>query len=183
MSKLGLPEQYSADRKAQFSDALVDQMEANGNFMLSCHEDEDYDEYAQLLPNMAAEQGYQLDMSDGTAGDSSSASDDEVIASSTDGPTMELHSKRSLLSILKRIKQPQLCRSIKVNSLSNSLTLGFKPWEHHEGASQYVKNLDRKLVLPTWGMMYCGGAKLMQKDIKNLSDEYGIDAHIESFRW
>jgi ferric-chelate reductase len=63
------------------------------------------------------------------------------------------------------------------------LSMDFRPWKYHEGASKFVKGLDKKLVLPTWGMIYCGGAKPVLKALEEISDEYEIGLHVESFAW
>ena len=76
------------------------------------------------------------------------------------------------------------------------LRIGFKPWEEVQVQSlsqdtdatnicpkRFVKNLDRKKVLSTWGMLYCGGAKVVEQDLKQISEEYQLDLHIESFGW
>mmetsp|Transcript_16163 Transcript_16163/g.39533 ORF Transcript_16163/g.39533 Transcript_16163/m.39533 type:complete len:496 (-) Transcript_16163:319-1806(-) len=64
-----------------------------------------------------------------------------------------------------------------------NLGIGFRPWEYHPGAERYVQNLDQKMVIPTWGMLYCGGAKPVLNDLKRISDEYHIGLHVESFAW
>ena len=64
-----------------------------------------------------------------------------------------------------------------------NLGLGFRPWDRHGCASNYVKGLDKQLVLPTWGMLYCGGAKKLEEDLKKISDEYHLPLHVESFGW
>jgi ferric-chelate reductase len=68
-------------------------------------------------------------------------------------------------------------------AIMGHLSLGFRPWERQEGASAYVKRLDRKLVMSTWGLLYCGGAKRLEADLKKISDEYQLPIHIESFAW
>jgi hypothetical protein len=47
----------------------------------------------------------------------------------------------------------------------------------------FVKNLDPKKVLSTWGMLYCGGAKVVEQDLQQIAQEYKLDLHIESFGW
>eukprot|EP00980_Cylindrotheca_fusiformis_P017382 scaffold5395_cov126-Cylindrotheca_fusiformis.AAC.2 len=68
-------------------------------------------------------------------------------------------------------------------SIMENLAIGFRPWDYHSGASDYVKQLDKKMVISTWGMMYCGGAKPVLKDLKQISDEYQLGLHVESFAW
>ena len=65
----------------------------------------------------------------------------------------------------------------------DSSGLAFRPWENHPEATEYVKNLPRKEVLSTWGMMYCGGAAAVLADLESISKKYDIDVHIESFGW
>lgn len=67
--------------------------------------------------------------------------------------------------------------------LMNHLAMGFRPWERQDGSQQYVKNLDPKLVLPTWGILYCGGAKMVLAELEKISDEYALGLHVESFAW
>ena len=182
-SKKGLPEKYSAEKKAEISDALITRMEANTRFMESWNGDEAlHNEYVRLLSNMAAEKGFELDVTERSS-DSSDASDEEEVCCNS-SPDISTQSFRTTTNdFLECIKTPDLSRHVKVSSINKSLALGFRPWEYHRKASQYVKGLDKKLILPTWGLLYCGGAKMVEKAVKDLSDEYGIDSHIESFRW
>eukprot|EP00980_Cylindrotheca_fusiformis_P012456 scaffold3054_cov129-Cylindrotheca_fusiformis.AAC.20 len=48
-------------------------------------------------------------------------------------------------------------------SMMENLAIDFRPWDYNSGASDYVKQLDKKMVISTWGMMYCGGAKPVLK--------------------
>jgi hypothetical protein len=68
-------------------------------------------------------------------------------------------------------------------SIIDHLKIGFRPWEEHPDAHEYVKNLDKQLVIPTWGLLYCGGAKQVEADLKKIADEYQLGIHIESFAW
>jgi hypothetical protein len=68
-------------------------------------------------------------------------------------------------------------------SIMGHLEIGFRPWEEHPDAHEYVKNLDRHLVIPTWGLLYCGGAKQVEADLKKIADDYQLGIHIESFAW
>jgi hypothetical protein len=61
--------------------------------------------------------------------------------------------------------------------------MGFCPCDTIDGAKEYVKQLDPHLVLPTWGMLYCGGAKMVLEDLEKISEEYNIGLHVESFSW
>ena len=63
------------------------------------------------------------------------------------------------------------------------LSIGFCPWDKQDGAKEYVKNLDQHLVLNTWGVLYCGGAKKLEKDLRKVTENYGLQIHVESFAW
>jgi hypothetical protein len=68
-------------------------------------------------------------------------------------------------------------------TIMSHLDIGFRPWDTHAGAKEYVKNLDKNMVLPTWGMLYCGGTKVVVEELRKISDEYRICLHVESFAW
>jgi hypothetical protein len=68
-------------------------------------------------------------------------------------------------------------------SIMGHLEIGFRPWEEHPEAHEYVKKLDKNLVIPTWGLLYCGGAKQVEADLKKIADDYQLGIHIESFAW
>jgi hypothetical protein len=68
-------------------------------------------------------------------------------------------------------------------SIMGHCKIGFCPWEEHPDAHDYVKNLDKHLVLPTWGLLYCGGAKQVEADLKEIANDYQLGIHIESFAW
>lgn len=74
-------------------------------------------------------------------------------------------------------------RNTTSECIMENLGIGFRPWENHPGAANYVRNLDKNMVIPTWGMLYCGGAKPVLKDLKQISDEYHLGLHVESFAW
>lgn len=86
-------------------------------------------------------------------------------------------SERSLLSTAT-VMSP-LRRSV--------ITSTFNPWENHHNhttnAKAYVKQLDRELILDTWGILYCGGSKPVEKALKKISFSYKIDLNKESFAW
>lgn len=68
-------------------------------------------------------------------------------------------------------------------TIMSHLDIGFRPWDSRAGAKEYVKALDKNMVLPTWGMLYCGGTKTVEEELKKISDEYRICLHVESFAW
>lgn len=77
----------------------------------------------------------------------------------------------------------RIAGEVKADTFMNRLTMGFRPWDKVDGAKDYVKKLDPTLVLPTWGILYCGGAKMVLKDLAAISEEYDIGLHVESFEW
>lgn len=42
---------------------------------------------------------------------------------------------------------------------------------------------DQKLVLSTWGMMYCGGSSHVESTLQSISKTYNISLYPESFAW
>jgi hypothetical protein len=58
----------------------------------------------------------------------------------------------------------------------------FQPWEKNASQERNVRKLDRK-ILKTWGVMYCGGSKPVIAALRELSQDYNIDLHIDSFKW
>jgi ferric-chelate reductase len=77
----------------------------------------------------------------------------------------------------------RLERTRTSRELMSHLSIGFRPWDKFDGAKDYVKRLDPKLVLPTWGILYCGGAKKVLAELEKISADYGIGLHVESFEW
>ena len=73
--------------------------------------------------------------------------------------------------------------TVHADEIEDRLTMGFSPRDKIDGAKEYVKQLDPHLVLPTWGMLYCGGAKMVLEDLEKISEEYNIGLHVESFSW
>jgi hypothetical protein len=63
-----------------------------------------------------------------------------------------------------------------------SLTSTFNPWEVAPEAADYVKSLHDD-ILSRWGILYCGGNKMVAKFLKTVSEEYHIHLHTESFQW
>ena len=68
-------------------------------------------------------------------------------------------------------------------TIVKNLAIGFRPWEPRCDARQFVMSLDKSLVIPTWGILYCGGARQVEQDLRKISDEFRIQIHIESFGW
>jgi len=62
------------------------------------------------------------------------------------------------------------------------LTPAFCPWEENDAQKRCVKRLDDQ-IMSTWGIMYCGGSKAVISDLREISNNYDIDLHIDSFSW
>ena len=69
------------------------------------------------------------------------------------------------------------------SQLMRHLKDAFEPWRKYHGAKEYVKSLDKKLVMNTWAMMYCGGSPALKKTLREIADDLGLDLHVESFNW
>ena len=61
-------------------------------------------------------------------------------------------------------------------------THSFKPWEKDSDCEVYAAGLPHS-VTKNWGMMYCGGSPIMIDFLKDISLDYDIDIHIDSFAW
>ena len=80
----------------------------------------------------------------------------------------------------RRQQRPSKAAYCKQKSI---LEGGYRPWEKQEGAAAFVKSLDKKMVLSTWGLLYCGGSKPVEDTMRNISREYDIAFYPESFAW
>ncbi len=60
---------------------------------------------------------------------------------------------------------------------------GYNPWEPQQNAAAFVKNLDKKSVKKTWGLLYCGGNKPVENTLREISAEFRIALYPESFAW
>ena len=60
-----------------------------------------------------------------------------------------------------------------------------KPWEKGEETEEAIKfcKCQQEAVLDTWGMLYCGGAPAVEKQLKEISKKYKIALNSESFSW
>ncbi len=67
----------------------------------------------------------------------------------------------------------------KYSSISRE---SFCLWEENEVQSAYVKGLDCH-VMSSWGMMYCGGSGEVVSTLREISIDYDIELHIDSFAW
>jgi alpha-tubulin suppressor-like RCC1 family protein len=84
----------------------------------------------------------------------------------------------------ERVRRRRSRQGSHMRSMRSSMRdTGYYPWENQEGAHEFVKGLDQKLVLSTWGMMYCGGSNQIECTLRDISKTYNISLHPESFAW
>jgi len=73
------------------------------------------------------------------------------------------------------------------SSLRRSSLLHKSTWRSikldNEEAKAFVKGLDYRQVLSTWGMLFCGGSKGIEDTLVSISNEYDIKLNSESFEW
>lgn len=58
----------------------------------------------------------------------------------------------------------------------------FRPWKENESQERCAKRLDYQ-IMSTWGILYCGGSKPVISALSEISIDYNIDLHIDSFAW
>ena len=114
------------------------------------------------------------------------------VAEDISGPASELDFRLSLEMPSQELDTSAPCRGLTLDpvlrssastSILDDLEMGFHPWGCHKDAKEYVKSLDKKMIMATWGLLYCGGAEQVLKDLRKISDEFGIRLHVESFAW
>ncbi len=77
------------------------------------------------------------------------------------------------------------CVPIWKSMRASSITLSYKYLQSMGGgpkAAYYIKSLDDN-ILSRWGILYCGGNKMVAKSLKAVSEAYHIYLHTESFQW
>jgi hypothetical protein len=57
------------------------------------------------------------------------------------------------------------------------------PWKEQPAAEEFVLGLDKRRVLSTWGVMYCGGSKSVESRLRKTSAKFDIELLTESFAW
>ncbi|EED87425.1 predicted protein [Thalassiosira pseudonana CCMP1335] len=80
-------------------------------------------------------------------------------------------------------RKSQRVRQVSNIRRNSMMDTGYCPSEEHEGADEFVRNLNKRLVLSTWGLLYCGGSKPVENTLRQISKEYNIALHPESFAW
>ena len=176
-SKMGFPENYSPVRKAQTSKYLAKMLvnESHSNHDSGCHDD---DNDGTLLSSVT------IARVEGAA----SVRGFDIVGLQKKTCSSESHpsgQRRNCDDKVRRDrKNPIKCSSEVINA---NLRIGYKPWEsqgHRQcEINDFVKNLDRMAVLSTWGVLYCGGSITIQRELKQISKEYRLDLHVESFKW
>uniref|UniRef100_A0A7S1V6H5 FAD-binding FR-type domain-containing protein n=1 Tax=Grammatophora oceanica TaxID=210454 RepID=A0A7S1V6H5_9STRA len=58
----------------------------------------------------------------------------------------------------------------------------FTPWESQEGSSEFVKQMP-EIEKERWGILYCGGAKILESKLAHIAEDLDLDFHTESFAW
>jgi len=62
------------------------------------------------------------------------------------------------------------------------LSPAFQPWQEDEDQKGWVSKLGKD-IMSTWGIMYCGGSGAVIASLREISADFGIDLHIDSFAW
>ena len=168
-SGIGLPERYQPEARMTVSEMLVDRMYATMEDQTSSTESpQSSRDMTESLACYASELGFHLP--------------EEAISKELEKvPSPASMTRRS--SSTGRTKSLKRQRQASERRIMKELGLEFRPWESHPDASDYVKALDKRMVLSTWGILYCGGAKQVEEDLKKISVKYSIPIHIESFSW
>ncbi len=70
----------------------------------------------------------------------------------------------------------------KVDNGRDLLEPLFRPWRENVKQENFVKELDAH-IMSTWGIFYCGGSKPVISDLREISLDFKVDLHIDSFAW
>ena len=73
-------------------------------------------------------------------------------------------------------------RTIDERDSNSLLKPAFHPWKENKVQEEFVKGLGDN-AKSSWGIMYCGGSAGVNKDLREISVDYDIDLHIDSFAW
>jgi hypothetical protein len=58
----------------------------------------------------------------------------------------------------------------------------FHPWRENDEQERFVRNLDAG-IMKTWGVFFCGGGEGVISVLREISIDYNIDLHIDSYAW
>mmetsp|Transcript_20057 Transcript_20057/g.56856 ORF Transcript_20057/g.56856 Transcript_20057/m.56856 type:complete len:275 (+) Transcript_20057:571-1395(+) len=169
----GLPERYKPDEEIGITEQLVDMLDNTNKSECLNDDNDEYD----------AENRYNENDDDDDASITTQQLND-VKKETAKNLGFELDGiEKSGLSADPNIRCPKEHRNRRSTAIMENLNLGFTPWDEHPESIPFVKTLSRKFVLKTWGLLYCGGARVVEKDLRKLSHELKIDLHVESFGW
>jgi hypothetical protein len=75
-------------------------------------------------------------------------------------------------------------KKVVIEECSKALLLqpSFHPWRENEKQESLVKKLDAN-IMSTWGIFYCGGSDGVILDLREISLDFNVDLHIDSFAW
>ena len=96
-------------------------------------------------------------------------------------PSIEEPANTNFRVIKGRPQLPSLIPNI-VYGVESKRGQAFQLWEENEVQHMCVKRLDNH-VISSWGMMYCGGSQGVVSALREISIDYNIDLHIDSFSW
>jgi hypothetical protein len=74
-------------------------------------------------------------------------------------------------------------RNLSRPGLNSNNTTKYCPWMEQPAAEAFVLGLDKKSVLNTWGVMYCGGSKSVENRLRQTASKFDIKLLTESFAW
>eukprot|EP00538_Stauroneis_constricta_P013463 CAMPEP_0119571090 /NCGR_PEP_ID=MMETSP1352-20130426/43944_1 /TAXON_ID=265584 /ORGANISM="Stauroneis constricta, Strain CCMP1120" /LENGTH=340 /DNA_ID=CAMNT_0007620769 /DNA_START=2080 /DNA_END=3104 /DNA_ORIENTATION=+ len=161
----GLPERYKPDEEIGITEQLVDMLDNTNKSECLNDDNDEYD----------AENRYNENDDDDDASITTQQLND-VKKETAKNLGFELDGiEKSGLSADPNIRCPKEHRNRRSTAIMENLNLGFTPWDEHPESIPFVKTLSRKFVLKTWGLLYCGGARVVEKDLRKLSHELKID--------
>jgi hypothetical protein len=71
---------------------------------------------------------------------------------------------------------------IEKGSIALLLQPSFHHWRENEKQESLAKKLDANII-STWGIFYCGGSDGVILDLREISLDFNVDLHIDSFAW
>jgi hypothetical protein len=89
-----------------------------------------------------------------------------------------VHSKERLSQVLWN----DMKRGVRERRHSTLLEPLFSPWRENKKQESFVKELDSH-IMSTWGIFYCGGSQPVISDLREISLDFNVDLHIDSFAW
>jgi hypothetical protein len=201
-SKEGLPEKYTEKSKEEMRTLLI-------NKIIEFNEDDDVKatEKIEKIRQFGNELGFSLDDLLSEIGDNP-ASDDimeqfseyDPQSSSAESDAKNLIKHLSLSKVIEpthqrsmRFKKPPVRKNSDLvwSDVGNAMNKrhsneilkpSFCPRIPNDSQEKFTRKLGRN-IMSTWGIMYCGGSKSMIECVKDISVDYNIDLHLDSFAW